>query len=274
MKLQLLILILITGFLACELDSNLFNSKEIERYELPGNTIPANLIEAVTLDSEGNKLYGFWVKSNGQRPGLSILYCHGNKDNIDEYWDRVMYLHQLGVNIFIFDFRGYGLSEGESSEAGLHADGEAALDYVLSRDEVTIDSLVIYGYSIGNVVSIYLAAEKVNPLCLFAESPFASANSLAQGALVIDLPARWLTKGEFNNAEKIKQIKTPFFLFHGEEDDFVRYRDNGKVVYENAPHPKAFLLIPKSEHTNIPEILGVDNYLVSIKDWIEKSIGQ
>jgi len=274
MKIKPSLILLVLIILSCELDGNLFNAKKIDQYTLPGNIIPESLIEQVLLDSEGNTLYGFWVASNGERPNMTILYCHGNKYNIDEYWDRVMYLHALGVNIFIFDYRGYGLSEGESSEAGLYADGDAALNYVLSRNDVNADSLIIYGYSLGNVVSIYLTAAKINPLCLFAESPFASANSLTQSSTVLDIPALWLTEGKFDNAEKIKNIQTPFLLLHGEDDDFVRYRDNGKVIFENAPQPKSLVLVPKAGHSDIPEIMGINSYLQKIDEWIDFSIGQ
>ncbi|MCK5086393.1 MAG: alpha/beta hydrolase [Melioribacteraceae bacterium] len=275
MKSILLTLTLLGLILAsCTLDSNLFNPEEVDAYQLPGNTIPANLIEEVELDSDGNKIYGFWVSSSGERPGLTILYCHGNKHNIDEYWDRVMLLHELGVNIFIFDYRGYGKSEGESSEAGLYADSEAALEYVKGRPEYNSDSLCFYGYSLGNVASIYLAAEIQDPLCLFSEAPFASANSLTQGSLILDIQPRWLTDGEFDNAENVKKINTPFMLFHGEDDDFVRYRDNGKVVYDASPNPKELVLVADAVHDNVPYIMGKENYLNKIRDWIRFSIGQ
>ncbi|MDZ7261093.1 MAG: alpha/beta hydrolase [candidate division KSB1 bacterium] len=268
------LLFLFVLFISCELDSFLFNEKKIDHYQLPGNTIPDSLLTQVTFKSDGHTLYGYWVRSNGQRPGITLLYCHGNKHNIDEYWDRVMYLHQLGVNVFIFDYRGYGLSEGESSEEGLYRDGESALNYVLSRKEVSRDSLCFYGYSLGNVVSIYLAAEKINPLCLFAEAPFASANSLTQGSTLLDIPPRWLTQGEFDNVEKVRHIKTPFMLLHGEDDELVRYRDNGKVVFENAPEPKLLVLVPGAKHTNVPETMGINRYLETLRDWIDFSVSK
>lgn len=271
MKIRLYPLLLITIFMSCELDSNLFNAKKIDHYKLPGNTIPDTLIEAITFDSEGNTLYGFRVKSNGVRPGISILYCHGNKHNIDEYWERVMYLHQLGVNIFIFDYRGYGLSEGKSSEHGLYKDGESALNYILSNYQVAEDSLCLYGYSLGNVVSIYLAAEKIDPLCLISEAPFASANSLAQASSVLDIPELWLTAGKFDNVEKIRRINTPFLLIHGEDDEFIRFRDNGMVVYDNAPQPKALKIVTGAKHTDIPGKMGIDKYKKLVEDWINFS---
>ncbi|MFC2170390.1 alpha/beta hydrolase [Calditrichota bacterium] len=255
-----------------KLDGFLFNTEQLDSYSLPGNTIPDSLIEEVTLQSDGNTLYGYWVASNGNRPGLTLLYCHGNKHNLDAYWNRVMVMHELGVNLFIFDYRGFGKSEGESSEEGLYKDGETALDYVLGRAEVAEDSLVIYGYSLGNVVSIYLASEIIDPLCLFAESPFAAAASLAQGSTIIDIPHRWLTEGEYNNAERIKKIHTPFLLFHGEDDDFIRFRDNGKIVYKNAPEPKMLIVVPGADHNSVLHELGNEDYRQIILAWIEASI--
>ncbi|MBN1999770.1 alpha/beta hydrolase [candidate division KSB1 bacterium] len=254
---------------ACEMDGFLFKPESLEKYELPGNTIAEENLEQVQFKSEGYTLYGYWVKARTPERVKTILYCHGNKINIDEYWDRVMFLYDLNVNIFIFDYRGYDKSEGETSEAGLYKDGEAALEFVRSQYGIPPDSLILYGYSLGNVVSIFLAAEKVDPICLFAESAFASANSLTQSALALDFPARWLTEGEFNNAEKIKQIKTPFMLLHGADDDHVRYRDNGRIIYENAPQPKKQIVVQGADHKNVPQKMGLDVYRTVLKEWID-----
>ncbi len=258
----------------CTLDAFLFNPERVDSYRLPGNTIPRSLIEEVTFQSQGLTLHGVWVRSNGGRPGVTLLYCHGNKHNIDEYWDRVMFLHGLGVNLFIFDYRGFGRSEGKStSEAGLLQDGEAALNYVLSRPEVIADSVGYYGYSLGAVVAIYLAAGVRDPLFLVAESPFASAASLAQGSVNLLLPAGWLTEGRFDNAERVKRVKSPLLVLHGSEDDLVRFRDNGRVVWENAPEPKRLILVQGARHDDVPQTLGLDNYRRILEDWIARASG-
>lgn len=254
------------------MDGFLFKPQSQKNYELPGNDIPDALINEVSFISGSNTLYGYWVKSDGTRPGLTILYCHGNKKSIDEYWDRVMLLHELGVNVFIFDYRGFGKSEGESSEKGLFEDGTAAFNYIRTQYGVTDDSISIYGYSLGNVVSIYLASIS-KPICLIAEAPFASTTSIIQGSASLDIPPLWLTEGEFNNAETIKLVTSPILLFHGEMDDLVRYRDNGRVVFENAPdNPKKAIILSEANHTDIPDILGKSVYLDEIMNWIKKSI--
>lgn len=268
MKTIIISVLILFTLSACSMDSFLFNSEKIDSYTLPGNTIPSSDIENVTLISNGKKIYGFWIKSSGIHPETTILYCHGNKHNIDEYWDRVMMMYQIGVNIFIFDYQGFGKSEGESSEKNMYSDAESALDYVLNEKHINRDSLCIYGYSLGNVASIYLAADKINPACLIAEAPFASANSLTQGSIGLDIPALWLTEGKFDNAEAIKKIKTPFMLIHGDKDDFVRYVDNGRIVFQNAPEPKKLVLVKNANHTTIPETMGVEQYIQTISDWI------
>ncbi len=256
-------------FFSCSLDSFLFNPKAVQQYELPENTIPEHLLTQVTLESDGQTIYGYWAASDGTRPGLTLLYCHGNRDNLDHYWDRVMLLHKLGVNVFVFDYRGFGRSEGESSEAGMYADAKAALEYVMSERAVPADSLILYGYSLGNVASIYLAAERVAPLCLVAESPFASATSLAQGSIGLDIPAGWLTDGTFDNVEKIRETEAPFLLLHGASDDFVRYRDNGQQVFEAAPNPKQQMVVAGAGHDDVPEIMGIEAYRQMLMEWID-----
>jgi fermentation-respiration switch protein FrsA (DUF1100 family) len=251
-----------------KMDGFLFENEKLDRYLLPGNTIPDSLLEPVTMMSEGNRIYGYWVRSSGERPGLTLLYCHGNKNSLDFYWDRVMYLHRLGVNVFVFDYRGYGRSEGESSEAGLFADGETALDYVMHERGVAADSLLLYGFSLGNVVSIHLAADRVRPRALVAEAPFASANSLTQGASGLDIPPRWLTDGTFDNAATIGRVTAPVLVIHGEDDDFVRYRDNGRVVYQSANDPKRLVVVPGAGHSTIPETMGVEEYLALLREWM------
>jgi alpha-beta hydrolase superfamily lysophospholipase len=264
------ILLLGCAVSSCSLDNYLFNDQHIDEYALPDNTIPDSLLTHVTFESGGNTLYGIHARAVGSS-GLTVLYCHGNKHHIDEYWDRVMLLHEAGLGVFIFDYRGFGRSEGTPSEAALYEDAEAALTALLSQADVTTDSIVFYGYSLGNVSSIHLAANVKSPVILIAEVPFASATSLLQGGTLIDVPKGWLTDGEFDNAETIRRITSPLLLFGAGRDATTRFRDNGRVVYENAPDPKKLVYISESGHTGIPRTMGHDTYRKVILDWIDNA---
>lgn len=270
MKYTLIILCFgfIFGLSGCELDGFLFNIKKVDTYVLPGNTIPLNLIESVELNSDNNKIYGYWIKSDSGHQGRTIFYCHGNKYNLDEYWDRVMIMHKMGFNVFIFDYRGFGKSEGESSEDAIRKDAEVALDFVLNQKKVPADSMTIYGFSLGSVPSIYLSANKITPSGLIVESGFASANSLTQTGAGLDLPPLWLTGSSFNNADQISKVKTKVMIIHAKDDDFIRYEDNALVLYKNAPDPKKLVPVNADQHSAVIRGLGEDVYIKTITDWI------
>ena len=109
------------------LDSFLFEPTKVDDYFRPADmdpawhfrdTIPDTLIQSVELESQGNKIYGFFVKSNGNdsiKNQVTIIYCHGKGENINRYWGRVEYLWEMGYKVFIFDYQGYGKSEGSPS---------------------------------------------------------------------------------------------------------------------------------------------------------------
>jgi fermentation-respiration switch protein FrsA (DUF1100 family) len=268
----LVIFVLICGR-CLNLDSFMFNHRAQVNYELTGNTIPDSLITQVTFKSGEYTLYGYWVRGDSVADtGLTIFYCLGNQWSIDFYWDRVMYFHQTGANVFIFDFRGYGLSQGTPTGPGLEEDVRAAWQFVKDAYHVPDESLAVYGYSLGATPAIFIAArDDTAPLCLFVESTFASATSLAQGGAGIDLPQYWLADYDFNNIGTIKKVTCPVFHLHGLADDFCRYRDNGKPFYEVITTPKGHYYPPEGGHGNVPESTGLDRYVAYIKDWIKRS---
>jgi uncharacterized protein len=242
---------------SCSLDNFLANEKKLDHYTLSTEIIPEDKREMVTFSSEGHKLYGFWVQPPvWPTSRYAVLYCHGNKDNIEEYWNRVERFYEMGVSCFIFDYRGFGMSEGTPSAKGLYADGHAALAYVRDSLGIPDDRIVLYGFSLGNVVAIDLANLMENPRALIAEAPFASADALLQTSVPLDLPGSFVMDEPVNNAEQIRLVHTRYLQLHGQQDDFVPWETNGRIVWENAPEPKTLILLPTAIHTNIPEVMG------------------
>ncbi len=251
-----------------DLDDSLFNQTRLSSYQLSTAVIPESAREFVTLNSQGKKIYGYFVKSTGPYAGWTVLYCHGNRDHLQFYWDRVEYLYKAGFNVFIFDYQGFGMSEGEPSESALYADGQTALAYIRSRPDVSDSNIVFYGFSLGNVVSIDLAANHFTPRALIAEAPFASAQSLVTSGTLLDIPRQYVMRGDYNNAEKIKRVQAKLLVLHGENDKFIDIEKNGKVIYDNARNPKRFVRVPGADHSEIPQKLGEQNYIKLLQEFI------
>jgi len=250
-----------------DMDSFLFNTETLDRYHPPLSI--DSLLEPFTIVSGGHTLYAYRMRSNGARPGLCILYLHGNKHHMDEYWDRVEMLGRLGGEVVTFDYRGFGMSEGESSEAGLREDAEQALASIRARG-LSDDSIVVYGFSLGCYPAIHLAGSVLRPRALIIEAPFASATSLVQGGAVLDFPERWLTDGLYDNRSGIGRVTAPVLLLHGLDDDFVRFRDNGRIVFEAAREPKRLVTVAGAVHDNVPSTYGAAAYLELVGDWIDQ----
>jgi fermentation-respiration switch protein FrsA (DUF1100 family) len=259
--------ILFTG--CFDLDSSLFNNDTLSAYSLPTSVIPESLRTQVVLTSQGKKIYGYFVRSSDPAEQNVILYNHGNRDHLQFYWDRVELFYRMGFNVFIYDYQGYGMSEGEPSEAGIYADAIAAYQYVRSQGFAD-SSISVYGFSLGGAPAVHLSSQVFRPKKLILEAPFASASALTQSATLLDLPSTYVMKGEYNNAEKIRRSAAPLLVIFGVNDTFIDIDKNGRVIFRNANDPKEFVAVNGADHSDIPAVLGYDNYIALVKAFVLK----
>jgi fermentation-respiration switch protein FrsA (DUF1100 family) len=271
MKTKIFFGALIAGLtvLACQrpycLDDFLFEPVKLEGEYLDStalaewecvDTIPDSLKELIVLPStDGNLIYGYYVACNSDSAAakrVTILYCHGNSTNMNRYWKRVEYLWNMGYNVFIFDYQGYGKSEGSPSGQALYDDGEAALNYVKSRT----DSIVYYGWSLGSYVATHLASDVEHPKALILESAPASVNALLRDAGLVDLPGDYVAQADFDNVKRIAKIGCPLFMMHGRADDFVVFDRHVPQIWNTAVEPKECRWVDGAVHDNVPETLG------------------
>lgn len=259
-------------FSSCDMDSYLFNTENLDNYNLSNAVIPDSMRELVSFQSGKNTLYGYFIKSNRQNviaDNHTVFYFHGNKHNIQEYWDRVEILYNAGFSVFIFDYSGFGKSEGTASESQLYADARSARNYLLSVPGIDTSKIIYYGYSLGCVAAIDLAVQ-FSPKRLILEAPFASGETVVKSGTLLDIPGAFVLKGEFNNKEKIKNVYVPVAVIQGVDDKFIDIDKNGAVVYNNANNPKMFVRVPGADHTNVPQIYGIDKYedfLYKVLNW-------
>ncbi|KPK64516.1 hypothetical protein AMJ83_02065 [candidate division WOR_3 bacterium SM23_42] len=259
-------------FLACgrilSLDDFLFEPTEIDEYLRPEDfdaewgtrfIIPDSLVESVTLTSMENTVYAFFVKghpdsiSNNQ---VTILYCHGKDENINRYWVRIEYLWEMGYNAFIFDYQGYGRSEGNPSGEALFSDGLEALRHLQERSDIDTSRIAYYGWSLGTFVASYLAADVYHPAALILEAAPASACAILQDAVLFNIPGSYVVEADFDNEARIADVMCPLFMMHGKADDFVVFERHVHRVWDNAVDPKRNLWVENASHDDIPEVLG------------------
>ena len=187
---------------------------------------------------DGVKLHGWFVPAAGT-PWV-LLYCHGNAGNVSDRVESVRLFHDLGISVFIFDYRGYGRSGGEPSEAGTYADARAAYRDLVGKEGVAPENIVFFGRSLGGPVAIELATEFA-PTALIVESSFPALADAAVHAYPF-LPVRPLLRIRYDSTDRIASIACPKLFVHSRGDEIVPF-EAGMRLFEMAAPPKQFLEI-------------------------------
>jgi uncharacterized protein len=238
-------LVLLIGLGGCRLDREFIYH--------PDRPIPATP-EAAGLPYEdvyyktvdGVRLNGWFVPSSGSTEVL--IWFHGNAGNIGHRVENLRRMHdELGVSVFIFDYREYGRSEGSVSEEGTYEDARASLEYLKSRTGLSSERIIYFGRSLGSAVAVELALE-APPRALILESPMTSIRDMARAVLPY-LPTGFLIQTEYDSLSKIGKIHRPVLILHGDGDDVVPF-EQGRRLFERANEPKTFYTIPGASHNN------------------------
>ena len=171
-------------------------------------------------------------------PKSVILYCHGNGGNITLFPGFAELLRRnYDASVLVFDYRGYGKSDGTPTTSGILEDGRAALRYLAERENISEKDIVVWGQSLGGSVAIDLAST-IGTRGLIVESAFTSLPDMSAG-LLPGIPAKYLLWEQLSNIEKIKSIRGPVFISHGKADEVIPF-EQGKRLFEAAGEPKFF----------------------------------
>lgn len=209
-------------------------------------------VEIITDDEI--RLDGWFVPTAKERRGV-LLFFHGNAGNISHRLDSLKIFHDLGLAVLIFDYRGYGRSEGKVSEPGTYLDAEAAWRYLTERRRIPEENIVLFGRSLGAVIAARLASRR-KPKALIMESSFTSVPDFAASYYWM-FPVRWLVRFQYDARMFLRSVECPVLVVHSRDDEIIPFR-YGRELFGSANEPKELLEIRGSHN---------EGFLVSGRDY-------
>jgi uncharacterized protein len=206
---------------------------------------------------DGTRLHAWFLPAQGRAQG-TILFLHGNAQNISTHIMSVHWLPARGFSVFLPDYRGYGASQGEPTDAGVQQDVDAAMRTLLARRDVDPDRIVVFGQSLGGSIAIYNVAHspyRNHIRGLAVESAFASYRGIAREKLAdfwltwpLQYPLSWLISDMYSPAKAVAQISPiPLLIIHGDADPIVPVAD-GRRLFALAREPKQLWIVPGGGH--------------------------
>ncbi len=195
--------------------------------------------------ADGTRLHGWYIRHDD--PRAVILFSHGNAGNLSDRAETARVLsHVVGASIMLYDYRGYGRSEGRPNEKGILDDARSARAWLAGREGIDPRGMVLMGRSLGGAVSVDLACDGARALVL--ESTFTSMPDLA----AVHYP--WLPVGRFlrtrfDSMAKIGAYRGPLLQSHGDADRIVPF-EIGRRLHQAANEPKQFLVIEGGDHND------------------------
>jgi fermentation-respiration switch protein FrsA (DUF1100 family) len=201
---------------------------------------------------DGVKLHGWWIPHPAARG--TILYCHGNTGSIAHRIGVFRHLQRLRVNLFAFDYRGYGRSSGSPSEAGLFRDVRAAFDHTVNSLERQSGEILLFGHSLGGAVAVDCALHR--PAAgLVVQSSFTHIRDAAK-AMFPTLPLHLAATREFRSIDKVGRIAIPKLFIHGDCDESVPV-ELGEKLFAAASDPKELYIVRRAGHNDVHRYGGL-----------------
>ncbi|MFC2049020.1 alpha/beta hydrolase [Elusimicrobiota bacterium] len=219
--------------------------------------------ESISFRTEDKvRLSGWFIYAENSR-GV-VLFCHGNAGNISHRLASIMTFSSLGYDVFIFDYRGYGKSEGKPTERGTYLDVKAAYNYLVKKRQVFPEEIIVFGRSLGGVIAAWLVKE-VEVKAIIIESAFTSIKDLG-AQLYPFIPVRLLSRFDYNAKEYLRYVNCPLLIVHSRDDEIIPI-SHGKKLFEIANSPKQLLEISGSHNEGF--LISESNYIEGLNRFIK-----
>jgi len=211
-----------------------------------------NIIKLITKD--GAKISAVYLPNKDAK--YTILFSHGNAEDLGYLMPFLRDLNAQGFSVFSYDYRGYGTSQGRSTEARAYMDADAAYDYLVNTLSLEPQDIIVFGRSLGAALAINLAVHK--PVGgLIIESAFVTAFRV-----ITRIPV--LPFDKFNNLKKIKKVRCPILVIHATNDTLVQFW-HGRKLYLTAKAPKRYFWVKNANHNDLFWIIDKNYWSVMRK---------
>jgi fermentation-respiration switch protein FrsA (DUF1100 family) len=217
-----------------------------------------NLRDCWIRTEDSVKIHAWFAPAENAK--ATFVISHGNAGNISHRYILLQSLQRHGFNVLMYDYRGYGRSEGTPTEDGIYKDGIAAYDYAVTLPEVNRERLFLWGTSLGGAVAVDVATHR-QVTGMILESTFTSAKDVARLVYPF-LPVQFFMHTKLNSIDKIRTLTVPLLVIHGAHDSIIPIA-LGRKLFNAANEPKSFYEIPNADH-NDTFFMGGDAYFSHI----------
>jgi len=234
--------------------------------------------------ADGTPLYGWFFPAKSKEGGkakATVLFLHGNAENISTHFRNVMWMPAEGFNVLVFDYRGYGASEGKPSLSGMQLDIDAAMRSLLKHEDVDPVRIVVFGQSLGGALAIHYVAHsayRANIRAVVIDSAFSDYRQITREKMA----GSWLTwlfqwlpwitvDNDYSPAASVAALSPlPLLLMHGDRDEVIPHH-HSRRLYELAKEPKELWITPDAGHTQSLLSKAVRDRLV---DYLQRHANQ
>jgi len=208
------------------------------------------------------QLHGWYIPAPNSE--LTVLFCHTNGGNMMYQLDSINIFYNLGLSCFIFDYRGYGISQGKPSEHGTYLDARAAFRWLTKKKKIPAEKTIVFGRSLGGSIAAYLAG-KAKPRGLVIESAFTSYIAIGSKFYPY-MPVKWFARFKYPTIEYMRKVTCPVLVIHSRNDEIIPF-EFGLQLYEAANEPKEFVELYGGHNDGF--LISSETYKKAWTKWLE-----
>jgi fermentation-respiration switch protein FrsA (DUF1100 family) len=256
--------VLLIHLSACETLVNSFSFFPNNDYLPESNEIPSYITPMILDTDDGIELESLLFTHN-KRSAKFVIYFHGNAGNLYNRIEEASVIYNMGYDLVISGYRGYGKSSGEPSEKGIYIDARTVLNYAINTLNYSPEKIYIYGRSLGTAVAVDVS-QNIGLGGVILITPFTSSDDLIKEKSIGLFSC--FGSGYFLSIDKINNLKSPVLIIHGTKDEVVPYT-LGVKLYDACSGIKKFITIDGGGHNNL-EFASPDIYWSGVKEFLDK----